>query len=110
MESFKREILAVGREYDLDLSLLMHLKFLDRVHDAFYEEYDLKGTADIKPVILKCLKTVFIPTDTALLQILFMGKTFKDKRELSKTYEGSKCKNYGLNFSNDIQFSIDQSH
>ena len=52
MESFKREILAVGREYDLDLSLLMHLKFLDRVHDAFYEEYDLKGTADIKPVIL----------------------------------------------------------
>lgn len=34
---YKKEILRVGREYDLDLSLLLHLRFLDRVHTSFYD-------------------------------------------------------------------------
>jgi hypothetical protein len=40
IEQFKKDILLVAREYDLDLSLLMHLKFLDRVHTQFYKEHE----------------------------------------------------------------------
>jgi hypothetical protein len=32
-EPYKKLILEIGREYELDLSLLTHLKFLDRVHE-----------------------------------------------------------------------------
>lgn len=75
MESFKKEILHVAREYDLDMSLLMHLRFLDRVHTEFYKELDEKGTADIKPIILKSFKSVFNKNLIALLELLYLGKT-----------------------------------
>ena len=32
-EPYKKLILEISREYELDLSLLTHLKFLDRVHE-----------------------------------------------------------------------------
>jgi len=35
-EPYKQIILEIGTEYELDLSLLSHLKLLDRVHESFY--------------------------------------------------------------------------
>jgi hypothetical protein len=32
-EPYKKLILEISREYELDLSLLTHLKLLDRVHE-----------------------------------------------------------------------------
>ena len=89
----------MGREYDLDLSLLLHLKFLDRVHTQFYKEYDSKGaSADIKPVIRQCFDTIMPPTYLALLQVLYKGKAFSDNKEVRKTYEGAMCRQLGLRF------------
>jgi hypothetical protein len=95
MEWFKKEILSVGKQYDLDLSLLLHLKFLERVHSTFYTQMDAQGSADIKPIIDNCIKSVFSRADSALLQFLYQGKTFKDD-EIKKTYEGHKAIGHGL--------------
>ena len=46
--SFIQDLSLIAKEYDLDLSLIMHLKFLDRVHDNFYAKTDKGQQADIK--------------------------------------------------------------
>ena len=46
--SFIQDLSLVAKEYDLDLSLIMHLKFLDRVHEKFYTKKDKGEEADIK--------------------------------------------------------------
>lgn len=104
MESFKKDILRVGREYDLDLSLLLHLRFLDRVHTTFYSVVDSKGSADIKPIIQQCIKSVFSKNDSALLQVLYQGKTLQDD-DIKKTYEGHNAMKYGLKCGMFYDFS-----
>jgi len=50
----------VGKEYDLDLSLIFHLKFLDRVHNKFYGTVQLGNEEpDIKKAIEECMKWMF---------------------------------------------------
>ncbi len=52
--SFIQDLALIGKEYDLDLSLIMHLKFLNRVHANFYEKNDKGLKADIKESIKEC--------------------------------------------------------
>lgn len=70
-EAFKKDLLNINKEYDLDLSLIYHLKFLDRVHSEFFRIYNDDGIADIKPVIQKCIRTVFSERLKALFEFIF---------------------------------------
>ncbi len=54
--SFIQDLALIGKEYDLDLSLIMHLKFLNRVHANFYDKNDKGLKADIKESIKECTK------------------------------------------------------
>jgi len=65
-------ILEIGRDYELDLSLLTHLKFLDRVHEQFYAIPE-DQERDIKKVIVKCLKTVLNKNYVGLFDLLYFG-------------------------------------
>lgn len=40
IETYKKVIWQVSRQYDLDLSLVFHLDILKRIHDKFYSVYD----------------------------------------------------------------------
>jgi hypothetical protein len=105
IESFKKEILNVAREYDLDMSLYYHSKFLERVHFEFFKEYDLNPDASIKPAIKHCFKNVFNSNYLALFEFLFKGDKFYSLSELKRTYEGSKCQEFGLKYSNELSYS-----
>jgi hypothetical protein len=72
---FKKEVNQVAKRYDLDLSLVMHAKFLDRVHKEFYRIFEEKKDVDIKEVITRTFKTVLSKNKTALLEMLYLGKT-----------------------------------
>lgn len=102
--SYKNEILQVGKEYDLDLSLVCHAKFLERVHNEFFRAYDETKLVDIKPVIRKCIKTVFNPAHLALFEFLFKKEKPPTEEELMMTYEGSKCIKYGLSYSHMMTY------
>lgn len=52
--SYVQQISTVAKEYDIDLSLILHLKFLDRVHANYFEKHDKGQKADIKQSIKEC--------------------------------------------------------
>ena len=54
--SYVQHISHVAKDYDIDLSLILHLKFLDRVHADFYSKHDQGLKADIKHSIKDCKK------------------------------------------------------
>lgn len=73
-------------------------------------EFDLKGEADIKPIIIKCFKNVFSKSNLALFEFMFLGSAEPmTKSKLKTTYEGSKAKAFGLPFSEQLDWSPPES-
>jgi hypothetical protein len=81
----------VCKQYEIDLSLLLHHRFLDRVHSKFYELYVQDSSkADIKPVILECFKSVLDREGVALVEQLYFGKDPAPKEEdVYQSYEAA---------------------
>lgn len=49
---YHKLLLHILNKYDLDLSLLMHMKFLDRVHQEFYRRVvNKEEEVSVKPVM-----------------------------------------------------------
>lgn len=87
------------------MSLFYHSKFLDRVHFEFFKQYDQNPDASIKSTIKHCFKSVFDSNYLALFEFLFKGDRLKSLTDLKRTYEGSKCEEFGLKYSDELSYN-----
>ncbi|CDW87741.1 tfiif-interacting component of the c-terminal domain phosphatase [Stylonychia lemnae] len=109
LKSYFKVIQQTSVQFDFDLSLLLHLKFIEKVHDQFYEQIDNGLEATVKTIIRQLRKNLFDKKITALFEILYNDSTMS-KSKILQQYEGDLCNQFGLNIGEYMNGDREQTY
>ena len=103
----QKRITEVGQRYDFDLTLLMYLSHIKRIHQQFFRDFEDKDESlkDTKYYIRKLKNEIF-----SFDKVVSFENLISDKHVVDKSYQGQQCDKANLGRSGDIRKQIAESY